>query len=130
MAVQQDRALIVLADDNEASCMAMVDYLEAQGCRLVVARDGYQAVALARQCRLDLILMDVQMPGMDGLEATRQIRSDPALARVPILALTALAMPSDAERCLAAGADGYLSKPVGLRDLFATIRQNLNTKHM
>jgi CheY-like chemotaxis protein len=95
----------------------MQDYLEAKGCCVVVAHDGHEAIAQVQQQRPDLILMDIQMPNMDGLEATRRLRSDVRTADIPVIALTALAMPGDRERCLEAGADAYLSKPVRLREL-------------
>jgi CheY-like chemotaxis protein/anti-sigma regulatory factor (Ser/Thr protein kinase) len=125
---------ILLADDNEISVNMMMDYLAAQGYRIVVARDGAEAVRCAIEERPDLILMDIQMPGMDGLEAIRHLRQhadpvadgDSSLAKTPIIALTALAMPGDRERCLAAGADGYISKPVSLRALVATIGAHLS----
>jgi len=109
--------LILLAEDNETNIATMSDYLEAKGYRLVVARNGGEAVDRAREERPALILMDIQMPGMDGLEATRRIREDGGLQGVPIIALTALAMPGDRERCLAAGANEYMSKPVSLKGL-------------
>jgi CheY-like chemotaxis protein len=88
---------------------------------VAVARDGEEAVERAKSFRPDLVLMDVQMPRLDGLAATRRLRDDPAFARTPVVALTALAMPSDEERCLEAGADAYLSKPVELKRLIETI---------
>jgi PAS domain S-box-containing protein len=112
---------ILLAEDNEANSRVMSDYLEVKGYRVQVARNGIEAVKLARERRPALILMDIQMPGMDGLEAIRHIRAQSGRETVPIVALTALAMPGDRERCLAAGADAYLGKPVGLKVLAATI---------
>jgi CheY-like chemotaxis protein len=88
---------------------------------VAVARDGEEAVERAKSFRPDLVLMDVQMPRLDGLAATRRLRDDPAFARTPVVALTALAMPGDEERCREAGADAYLSKPVELKKLIETI---------
>jgi CheY-like chemotaxis protein len=118
--------LILLAEDNEDSINTFSDYLLAKGYRVVVARDGAEAIARSREERPDLILMDIQMPGMDGLEATRRIRADADPATVPIIALTALAMPGDYERCLEAGANEYLSKPVSLKGLVRVIEVQLN----
>jgi signal transduction histidine kinase/ActR/RegA family two-component response regulator len=109
--------LILLAEDNEANIELLADYLQGEGYHVVVARTGSEAIERAREQRPGLILMDIQMPGMDGLEATRRIRADSQLARIPIIALTALAMPDDRERCLEAGANDYLSKPVSLHKL-------------
>jgi CheY-like chemotaxis protein len=92
-----------------------------KGYQVIGARNGAEAVDRAHDSAPALILMDIQMPGMDGLEAIRRIRDDPTIVSVPIIALTALAMPGDRERCLAAGADAYLSKPVSLKRLVATI---------
>ncbi|NTU81461.1 MAG: response regulator, partial [Chloroflexales bacterium] len=116
-----ERPRILLADDNEETLATMGDYLRAKGYDLRVARTGREALVQAQEERPDVILMDIQMPGMDGLEAIRRIRAEPALAHVPILAVTALAMPGDRERCLAAGADAYLPKPINLRTLVATL---------
>jgi PAS domain S-box-containing protein len=113
--------LILLAEDNEANISTITSYLEAKGYRLIVARHGLEAVTLAATAQPDLIVMDIQMPHLDGLEAIRQIRQNPALVTVPIIALTALAMPIDEERCLAAGANQYLSKPIRLKQLFQRI---------
>ncbi|MGG6296024.1 PAS domain S-box protein [Leptolyngbya sp. AN02str] len=117
--------LILLVEDNEANMMAIVGYLEMKGNRLVSASNGQAAIALVQSAHPDLILMDIQMPGMDGLEAIRQIRSLPHVSKIPIIALTALAMEGDRERCLAAGANAYLSKPVKLKQLANQIHQLL-----
>jgi CheY-like chemotaxis protein len=119
------RPAILLAEDNEANIMTMSDYLCARGYQMVIARNGAEAVARACEVQPAVILMDIQMPGMDGLEATRRIRAQSELAHTPIIALTALAMPGDRERCEAAGADDYLSKPVSLKGLVAAIETQL-----
>ncbi len=117
--------LILVAEDNEASLNTLGSYLTVKGYRLLTAKNGVEAVHLAASERPDIILMDIQMPGMDGLEATQLIRQNPDLRGVPILALTALAMEGDRDRCLAAGATDYLSKPVKLRELVQQIEQML-----
>jgi len=111
--------LVLLAEDNEDNITIILDYLQAKGYRVIVARSGIEAIARAREERPDLILMDIQMPEMDGLEAIRRIRAEAvdSVATVPIVALTALAMPGDRERCLKAGANAYLSKPISLHKL-------------
>ena len=117
--------LILLAEDNEANICTMMDYLQVQGFRVNLARNGIEAIKMAQQQHPDLILMDIQMPEMDGLEATRQIRANLSLASIPIIALTALAMLGDRERCLAAGANEYMTKPVSLKKLLNLIAQYL-----
>jgi CheY-like chemotaxis protein len=119
--------LVLLAEDNEGNIAAVADYLQSRGLRVIIARNGSEAVARAKEEKPDLVLMDIQMPEMDGLEATSRIRSDAieVVATVPIIALTALAMPGDRERCLKAGANGYLSKPVSLRRLAREIKAHL-----
>jgi CheY-like chemotaxis protein len=97
--------------------IAISAYLDELHHRVVVARNGQEAITRAIESRPDLILMDIQMPVLDGLAAIQQIRALPALAATPIVALTALAMPGDRTRCLEAGADEYMSKPVSLREL-------------
>jgi CheY-like chemotaxis protein len=99
----------------------LADYLNTRGYQVEIAKNGSEAVESARGKAPDLILMDIQMPVMDGLEAIRRIRTEAHLARVPIIALTALAMPGDRERCLAAGADDYMSKPISLKKLASAI---------
>lgn len=120
--------LILLAEDNEANINTISSYLSAKGYRIVLAKNGQAAIDQAQSHHPDLILMDIQMPDMDGLEATQRIRSMPKSANMPIIVLTALAMAGDRERCLAAGADDYLVKPVKLKQLAATIQHLLVTK--
>ncbi|MGJ5628319.1 GAF domain-containing protein [Nostoc sp. CALU 1950] len=118
--------LILLAEDNEANISTVSSYLKAKGYRIVLAQNGQEAIDVAKTYHPDLILMDIQMPGMDGLEAMRQIRLDSNLVDIPIVALTALAMTGDRDRSLKAGANDYLSKPIKLKQLATTIQQLLN----
>ncbi len=115
------RPVILLADDSEDNINMLLEFLQAQGYEIVVARTGIEAIDRAKEETPDLILMDIQMPELDGLEATRRLRAYDKLALVPIIALTALAMPGDKERCLQAGANEYLTKPVSPIGLIKTI---------
>lgn len=124
-ALPQQLPLILLAGDQEVTISSVVNYLTAKGYRLLVARQGEAAVALAQAENPNLIVMDVQLPGGDGLEAIRRIRDDPYLADLPIIALTALTSASDRDRCLAAGANQHLGKPLKLKQLAATIQHLL-----
>lgn len=108
---------VLLAEDNPLNVRTFKEYLTAKGMEVEVASDGEEAVAAAKARHPDIILMDIQMPRMDGMQATRLIRADPVIGQVPIIALTALAMPGDRERCIAAGANEYMAKPVRLREL-------------
>lgn len=112
---------ILLVEDNAENIMVIGDYLEAKGYKLIFAVDGQGALNKALECLPDLILMDIQLPHMNGLEAIRCLRSDPKVATIPIIALTAHAMGGDRERCLEAGANDYLSKPMKLKELEAAI---------
>ncbi|MEB3192123.1 MAG: GAF domain-containing protein, partial [Snowella sp.] len=117
--------LILLVEDNEANTITISSYLEAKGYRMVLATDGEEAINVFKNSQPNLILMDIQMPNMDGLEAIQRIRAQQS-TEVPIIALTALAMPGDRERCLDAGANEYLSKPVKLKRLASMIDQFLH----
>ncbi len=119
---------ILLAEDIEDNILIIVDFLESKGIGVDIARDGNEVLEKVAAAFPDLILMDVQMPGMDGLEATRRIRRMKGGEDIPIMALTALAKPEDRERCLAAGMNDYLSKPVRLRDLHARILSALGER--
>jgi CheY-like chemotaxis protein len=125
--VHTDNPLILLAEDRQENILMFLDYLPMHGYRVIIAHNGHEAVAQAQTNHPDLILMDIQMPGMDGLEAIQRIRGIPPLHTIPIIALTALAMPGDRERCLAAGANDYLTKPVHLRMLLNTIAAQIRS---
>jgi PAS domain S-box-containing protein len=117
--------LILLAEDNEANIATLTAYLTALNYRVVIARNGEEAVAMAKAHSPDAIVMDIQMPRMDGLTAIRLIRTDPQIATIPIIALTALVMEGDLERCLEAGANEYLTKPIMFQQLNKAIQQIL-----
>ncbi len=118
--------MILIAEDNETNATFLAHFLRTRGFLTCLARDGYEAVVSARQNLPELILMDIQMPRVDGLQAIQEIRSDALLKTIPIIALTALAMPGDRERCLSAGADAYLSKPIDFAALILQMRTLLS----
>jgi PAS domain S-box-containing protein len=120
--------LILLAEDNIMNVEIMQDYLHMHGYQVQVAENGLVAIELAPQLQPDLILMDIQMPKMDGLEAMQRLRANPLTQAIPIVALTALTMPGDADKCLRAGANAYLSKPVRLKELLALVQQSLTVE--
>ncbi|CAN1211582.1 response regulator [Tumidithrix helvetica PCC 7403] len=117
--------LILLVDDNEANIQSISIYLTAKGYRFITAKNGEEAIALARTEHPNLILMETQTLGIDGLESIRLIRAESQLNNVPIIAMAALSTPSDRERCLAAGASDYLAKPFKLKQLVNFIQQLL-----
>jgi len=122
--------LVLVTDDNELVLETISEFLEASGFRVITARNGFELLELAPKLKPDLILVDIQMPGMDGMEAMRQLRSnkDAMIASTPIIAITALAMTGDRERCLEAGANEYMSKPVVMKDLANKIIRVLETR--
>jgi two-component system, sensor histidine kinase and response regulator len=123
----QNQARILLAEDNTVNQTLAVRLLEKRGYAVSVARDGQAAIAALEKDTFDLVLMDIQMPGMDGFEATSAIRKKEKQVggHVPIIAMTAHALKGDQERCLAAGMDDYISKPIRTTELFAAIERML-----
>ena len=117
-----ERVLVV--EDNEKNMKLFRDVLVASGYRTLEATTGSEAVAMASEHTPDLVLMDIQLPDLDGVQALHRLRADPRTATIPIVALTAQAMQGDRERFLAAGFDGYMSKPVNVRDLIGTVREH------
>ena len=120
--------VILLAEDNLTNFMTISDYLQLFGYQILHAQDGKEAIDLAEAHLPDLILMDIQMPVMDGFEAMRRLRQDARFKETPILALTALAMPGDLERCIEAGASDYVTKPVRMKDLLQKVKASLKTE--
>ena len=116
-------AQILVVEDNERNMRLFCDVLQASGYRTLEASTGEGAVEVALEQGPDLVLMDIQLPDIDGVEALARIRADERSASLPVLALTAQAMEGDRERFLAAGFDGYLSKPVDIAEFVATVKR-------
>jgi two-component system, cell cycle response regulator DivK len=116
-------AQILVVEDNDKNMKLFRDVLLAKDYRTLEATTGGEAVALAAEHSPDLVLMDIQLPDIDGVEALGRLRADVRTASVPVLALTAQAMDGDRERFLAAGFDGYISKPVNIAEFVATVKR-------
>jgi two-component system cell cycle response regulator DivK len=114
---------ILLVEDHEENRRLLRDLLSTVGYELIEATTGEEGVTMAETHRPDLILMDIQLPGVDGYEATRQIKTNPALRNIPIIVVTSYAMSGDDVKAFAAGCDGYVTKPFSPRELLATIRR-------
>lgn len=121
---------ILIVEDNENNRLLLKDILTFRGYEVLVAGDGQEGVAQARALKPDLILMDIQMPGMDGMTAGSILKGDPATSGQKIIALTSFAMQGDQEKFLAAGFDGYLSKPIDTRELPGLIQQWLEERKL
>ena len=121
----RDGYRILVVEDNELNLKLVRDVLTYAGYDVVEARTGEQGVALATEHLPDLVLMDLQLPGIDGAEALRQMRSRPSTQTVPVVAVTAYAMKEDRERAISCGFDGYLEKPISARELPAQVQRFL-----
>ena len=115
---------ILVVEDNEKNMKLFRDVLAATGFRTLEATTGGEAVDMASEHTPDLVLMDIQLPDLDGVQALQRLRSNARTAKIPVLALTAQAMRGDRERFLAEGFDGYVSKPVNVRELIGIVRQH------
>ena len=120
-------ARILVVEDNPANITLAIFLLESAGHTVISASDAEAGLTLARDQQPNLILMDIQLPGMDGLQATVLLKRDEATRAIPVIALTALAMKGDEERIRAAGCDGYIAKPLAYRDFLAVISEQLAT---
>ncbi|MEV5071275.1 response regulator [Microbacterium sp. LMI12-1-1.1] len=112
---------VLVVEDNPLNLKLVRDVLTASGFEVVPAVTAEEGVELAATCEPDLVLMDLQLPDFDGYEALRRLREDPALITVPVVAVTAFAMREDRERASRSGFDGYLEKPISIRDLPAQV---------
>ncbi|MFN3927258.1 MAG: PAS domain S-box protein [Pseudanabaenaceae cyanobacterium] len=121
-------ATILLVEDNEDNIETVKDYLESMNYQVVVVRSGTEALARIDQIQPNLVLMDVQMPELDGLETTRRLRARPEYAHLPVIMLTAMSMTGDEERCKSAGADYYITKPCSLKNLVKKIEELLTDR--
>ena len=119
---------ILVVEDQEDNRQILRDLLGSAGFRMVEAHDGEQALAMARSQRPDLILMDIQLPILDGYEATRAIKRDPELKHIPVIAVTSYALSGDEARAREAGCDAYVAKPYSTRHLLARIEQFLEQR--
>ena len=117
---------ILIVEDNPSNLQLAEFLLKTAGFSVSSACNGSEGVEKAKSGGFDLILMDIEMPGMDGLTATRHIKAEPSLAHIPIIALTAYAMKGDKEKCLAAGCTGYITKPINTREFALTISEYMN----
>ena len=118
-------ATVLVIEDNSTNMRLVVFLLESKGHSVVGATDAEEGLALARSVKPDLILMDIQLPGMDGLQAASLLKADEATRPIPVIALTALAMKGDEERIRAAGCDGYIAKPMRYEAFFEVVAQHL-----
>ena len=118
-------ATVLIVEDNPANMTLAVFLLTSAGHTVLSATDAETGLSMARAQNPDLILMDIQLPGMDGLEATALLKSDEATRPIPVIALTALAMKGDEERIRAAGCDGYIAKPIRYQEFLASIAERL-----
>jgi two-component system, cell cycle response regulator DivK len=116
---------ILVVEDNATNMTLSTFLLESAGHTVVAATSAELGLTLALECRPDLILMDIQLPGMDGLEATALLKRNETTRGIPVIALTALAMKGDEERIRAAGCDGYIAKPLAYKDFLVVIREHL-----
>lgn len=116
---------ILIVEDNDLNLKLFRDLLTANGYTTVETKEGYEAISLTRQLKPDLILMDIQLPEISGLEVTQRIKADPEVAHIPIIAVTAFAMKDDEEKILRAGCEAYISKPISINDFLAAIRKFL-----
>ncbi len=120
--------LILIVEDNEKNRKLVRDILQFRGYQILEAETAEEGIRLAQESRPALILMDIQLPGMNGIEALGRLRADPRTKKIPVIAVTASAMTHDRQKILAAGFDGYQSKPINVKEFVAAVREMLDRK--
>jgi len=118
---------VLIVEDNEKNMKLARDVLQAKGYQTVEAVTGEEGVKLAKEKAPDLVLMDIQLPGINGIEAFKQIRADPKTAKIPVVALTASVTPTDRSQITAAGFDAFVSKPINLKEFLDTVKRLVET---
>ena len=116
---------ILIVEDNDLNLKLFRDLLEANGYATFETKEGIEAISMTRNIQPDLIVMDIQLPEISGLDITRKIKADRDISHIPVIAVTAFAMKDDEEKIMAAGCEAYLSKPIGIDDFLSTIRRFL-----
>ena len=116
-------SLVLIIEDNEKNMKLARDILQAKGYQTVEAETGEAGVKLAKERKPDLVLMDIQLPGINGIEAFRQLRAEAATAKIPVVALTASVTPTDRSQITAAGFDAFISKPISLKEFVETVKR-------
>ncbi len=114
---------VLVVEDNDINMRLFHDVLEADGYTVLQAKDGTEGWRMAREHRPDLILMDIQLPGLSGLEVTKRLKADETLKSIPVIAITAFAMDGDEERILEGGCDAYIAKPISVPNLLQTVER-------
>jgi two-component system cell cycle response regulator DivK len=117
---------VLVVEDNELNMKLFHDLLEANGYEILQTRDGMEALRMAREFRPDLILMDIQLPEVSGLEVTKWIKEDDALKEIPVVAVTAFAMKGDEQKIREGGCEAYIAKPISVTDFLETVRRFMN----
>jgi len=123
--VKRMKKTALIVEDNALNLKLMRDLLEASDIATLQTKDGTRALEMVREHRPDIILMDIQLPDVSGLDVTRQLKADPELCDIPIIAVTALALRGDEERVLEAGCDAYISKPISVAKFLAEVKKFL-----
>jgi two-component system, cell cycle response regulator DivK len=118
--------LILIVEDNPKNLKLLRDTLQVKGYKTIETKTGEEGVRVAQERRPALILMDIQLPGISGIEALQRLRADPATLRIPVIAVTASVMAQERQKVMAAGFDGFQGKPISVRELLETVRQTLD----